>query len=367
MTVRRTRYTKKDEEFMHLALKLAQKGRGKTSPNPMVGAVVVKKGKILSRGYHRKFGGPHAEAVAIKACGKEATGATLYTTLEPCCFFGKTPPCTDLIVHSGISTVVCATTDPNPKVNGKGIRRLRKQGVKVTLGVLGKETKRLNEVHFKYVTTQLPFVTLTLAQSLDGRILSRAGLSVTTCRRMYSELIQSENPRMDAVLCQANSAPGQFVRTLFPSSNSARPRLILIGTWREIMDRLSMLKRSSHEGVICVPTDQMSSSTKAETWEIKEKKTGEINLLSLLKKAGEKGITSLLVEGGNRMATWFLKQRLVDKIWYFISQEIQGEGEESLGDLRIRRIRDAIDLKNCEFKQVKDGLLVVGYPVLANR
>ncbi len=362
MTLRRANYTSKDEEFMRLALKLAEKGRGKTSPNPVVGAVMVKKGKILAGGYHKKFGGPHAEAVAIKACGKEARGATLYTTLEPCCHFGKTPPCTDLIVQSGIKKVVCAAIDPNPKVNGKGIRKLRKQGIKVSLGVLGKETKRLNEVHFKYMATGLPFVTLVLVQTLDGRILPPARLTRTKRRRVFSELIHSEKLRMNAILCQANSAQGEFVRTLFASYNSARPRVIFLGSWREISDIIEKLKGRSRESVICVPRDQMSWSTKVETWEIKEKKMGQINLLSLLKKAGEKGITSLLVEGGNRMATWFLRQRLVDRIWYFISPEIQGKGEESLADLRIRRIRDAIDLKNCEFKQLKDGLLVIGYP-----
>jgi len=135
MNSHRTRWTERDRQLMQLALKLAEKGKGKTSPNPMVGAVVVKKGQVLAKGYHRRFGGPHAEAVAIKACGEKARGATLYTTLEPCCHFGKTPPCTDLIIQSGVNKVVCAAIDPNPRVNGKGLRQLTRKGVQVRLGL----------------------------------------------------------------------------------------------------------------------------------------------------------------------------------------------------------------------------------------
>jgi diaminohydroxyphosphoribosylaminopyrimidine deaminase/5-amino-6-(5-phosphoribosylamino)uracil reductase len=367
MTLLQTRHTRKDEEFMRLAAKLAQKGKGKTSPNPMVGAVVVKKGKILAQGYHRKFGGPHAEAVAIKACGEEARGATLYTTLEPCCHFGKTPPCTDLIIQRGIKKVVCAMIDPNPKVNGKGIRRLRKQGIKVSVGVLGEEARRLNEIHFKYMTTGLPFVTLMLAQTLDGRILPKAGSGITLSRRMYTEYIQSEKPRVNAVLFETNSTRVEFAKALLASSNSTRPRLILLGSWREISDTIKKLKGRLRENVTCVLTDEVSSKENVEIWKIKTRKTGEINLLSLVKKAGKDGVTDLLVEAGNRLATGLLRHRLVDKILYFISPEIRGQGEESFGDLGVSRIRDATNLEDCEFKQLKHGLLVVGYPAGAGR
>ena len=146
MVVRQAGHSEKDQEFMRLALKLAERGRGKTSPNPMVGALVVKRGKILAKGYHRKFGGPHAEAVAIKACGKETRGATLYITLEPCCFFGKTPPYTDLIVQSGLRIVVCGALDPNPRVNGKGVSALRRKGIRVNVGIMKEQARRLNEV-----------------------------------------------------------------------------------------------------------------------------------------------------------------------------------------------------------------------------
>lgn len=347
---------------MQLALKLAEKGKGKTSPNPMVGAVVVKKGRILAKGYHKRFGGPHAEAIAIRACGDLAKGATLYTTLEPCCHFGKTSPCTDLIIQSGIKRVVCATTDPNPKVNGKGIRKLKKEGIKVKVGILTKEARRLNEVHFKYMTSRLPFVTLILSQTLDGRILYP---SKVKRREILSAFIQSGRPWIDALLYDISYLDSSTLRLILNSSNTAKPKVILISSCEEILRKLKYARKDNTRSFICVPTDygmgEMKKQNEFRIWGVKKGKDGEIELLSLLNKAGKEGITSLLIEVGTTIATSFLKQRLVDKIWYSISPEIAGKGKEPFSNLGVRRISDAITLKNCEFKQSKDGLLVVGY------
>jgi diaminohydroxyphosphoribosylaminopyrimidine deaminase/5-amino-6-(5-phosphoribosylamino)uracil reductase len=353
----------KDEKYMQLALKLAEKGKGKTSPNPMVGAVVVKNGRILAKGYHKRFGGPHAEAIAIRACGDLAKEATLYTTLEPCCHFGKTPPCTDLIIQSGIKKVVCATTDPNPKVSGKGIRKLKKEGIGVKVGILTKEARRLNEVHFKYMTSRLPFVTLTLTQTLDGRILYPSKIKR---RNILSEIMKSKKPWMDAILYDASLLDVTSFKLFLDSSNSGKPKVILIGSWQEILRKLKDVRKDNVRNFICVPSDsekgEMKKQNEFKIWKVKKRKNGEVNLLSLLKKAGKEGITSLLIEAETTIATLFLKQRLVDKIWYSISPEISGKGKEPFGDLGVRKISDAITLKNCEFKQSKDGLLVVGYP-----
>ena len=167
-----------DEKYMRMALRLAEKARGRTSPNPMVGAVVVKNGKVISRGYHRKAGEPHAEAIALMKAGKAAKGATLYVTLEPCSHTNKrTPPCTPLVMQSGVKRVVVAMIDPNPQVSGGGIKALRKAGIEVLTGVLEAEAKKLNEAFIKHVTTGMPFVTLKIAQTLDGRIATAAGES----------------------------------------------------------------------------------------------------------------------------------------------------------------------------------------------
>ena len=355
-----------DEKFMHLALQLAEKGRGKTSPNPMVGAVVVKRDRILAKGYHKKCGGPHAEAAALKACGEQAKGSTLYINLEPCCHFGKTPPCTHLIIESGIKKVVCSTIDPNPQVNGSGVELLKISGIKVKLGVLEQEARKLNQVYFKYITTRLPFVVLSVAQALNGRMMNRAELSGTGGRAFFSGLAKSERLPIDAILCHADAAEVDYHGPLFKSTASARPKLILIGSSRKISDRLRKMGKDSREDVIIVPTDPVKKTTKTQTgftsWTLKRRRNGEVDPLSLLKKAGEEGITSLLVNAGTQTATSLLKQGLVNKVWYFISPSISGKGEDPFGDLKIRKIADAITLKDCEFSQSRDGLLVVGHP-----
>lgn len=356
----------KDEKFMHLALQLAEKGRGKTSPNPMVGAVVVKRDRILAKGFHQKFGGPHAEATALKACGDKAKGATLYINLEPCCHFGKTPPCTDLIIASGIKRLVCATIDPNPQMNGKGLQSLKKGGIKVSLGILEKEAKKLNEVYFKYITTKLPFVVLKVVQTLDGRIIHQAEWSDVKQSRFSTKLTQFGKLWIDAVLWDASTLDTDKLKPLFEESYSIKPKVIFVGTWREIWRKLRKTRKDGHKNIILASTDLETVKRKDQgefkTWKIKKGKDGQLDLVSLLKKAGEEGITSLLVEGGTRIASLLLKQKLVDKIWYFISPEVWGNGDEPFGDLGIKKISDSIILTNCEYKQSRDGLLVVGYP-----
>ena len=350
---------------MQLALKLAEKGKGRTSPNPMVGAVVVKKGEILAAGYHRRFGGPHAEAIAIKACGEKAKGATLYTTLEPCCHFGKTPPCTDLVTRSGINKVVCAAMDPNPRVNGKGLRQLARNGIQVSLGLLEEESKRLNEVHFKYMTTGLPFVVLKVVQSLDGRILRKDKSSRRRSKTDVSRLLPLKDQPVDAVLCDADAWSAHSTLTLSGSTNSRRPRLILLGTRNQIGNVTKALPEDIRERTIVVSADNRKAGIRTPenltTWTIRRTRDGNVDLVSLLKKAGREGISSLLVDGGTELSTALLKQNLVDKIWYFISPEILAKGEEPFGDLGVRKISQCRIVKNCEFKRSKDGILAVGY------
>jgi diaminohydroxyphosphoribosylaminopyrimidine deaminase/5-amino-6-(5-phosphoribosylamino)uracil reductase len=366
MNAIRTRWTEKDRQFMQLALKLAEKGRGKTSPNPMVGAVVVKKGQVLAKGYHRRFGGPHAEAIAIKACGGKAEGATLYTTLEPCCHFGKTPPCTDLVIQSGISKVVCAAIDPNPRVNGKGLRQLTRKGIPVRLGLLGEESKRLNEAHFKYMTTGLPFVVLRVAQSLDGRVLRQDRSFRRTSRSGVSGLLPLKDQPIDAVLSDVDGRGFHTVATLFGSTNSRRPKLILLGAGRQIASAVKELPENTRKKTIVVTVGKSTIANRTPkgltTWVVGKTKEGKVNPVSLLKKAGREGISSLLVDGGPELSTALLKRNLVDKIWYFISPEILAKGDEPFGDLGIRKVSQCKTVRDCEFKLCKDGILAVGYP-----
>ena len=196
---------KKHEHFMRRALSLAEKGAGKTSPNPLVGAVIEKNGKIVGEGYHKKAGLPHAEIEALRKAGKLAKGARMFVNLEPCCHYGKTPPCTDAIRASGIRQVVIGMRDPNPLVRGKGVRWLKKNGIEVIAGVLQKECKQINEIFFKYIRTQIPFVILKAAVSLDGKIATRLGeskwITGVPARRRVHELRQ----KIDAIMVGAGT------------------------------------------------------------------------------------------------------------------------------------------------------------------
>jgi diaminohydroxyphosphoribosylaminopyrimidine deaminase/5-amino-6-(5-phosphoribosylamino)uracil reductase len=342
----------RDEKFIRLALKLAEKGRKTTSPNPMVGAVVVKGNKILSTGYHKKFGAPHAEVVALKACGHQARGATLYVNLEPCCHYGKTPPCTDLIIQSEIKRVVCCTTDPNPLVNGKGARELRKAGIKVDIGILEEEAKKLNEAYFKNITTNIPFVILRIKGTLNGMASS---LNTPTSAIEMDAILWDVNivnlPHFDPL-------PGGERRSGLKDN-----RIILTGTWNDISYWLKKFKSTRLRNVILAPVDDrkevFEKNGDFEIWKIEKKKNGELALLPFLKKCGKEGIASLLVEGGSWILASFLKQKLADKIIFEITPDISGR-KELLRDLGIRKMSEAIVLKNCEWKKSDRSLMVSG-------
>lgn len=302
-----------NERFMKLALKLAQKGEGRTSPNPMVGAVVVKNRKIVGQGYHRALGLPHAEVNALKDAGNKTRGATLYINLEPCCYFGKTPPCTDAIAKAGIKRVVCAIFDPNPRVRGKGVKKLKEKGIEVDMGILKNEASRLNEIYLKFIKTKLPFLILSLTQTLDGKMIGHSGDFENLFPGETENILKNLKSKVDAILTQNNLH-------LYSKSESASAR----------------------------------------HWKIKN---GARGLVSLIKKAGENNITSILVERGKENFTHLLKNKLVDKIYYCISTQIQSKGTEPLGDLGISKISNSIHLKDREINRFSDRILIVGYPV----
>ena len=304
-----------DEKYMRMALSLAEKGEGKTSPNPMVGAVVVKDGKIVGRGYHRRFGLPHAEINALEDAGPKARGATLYVNLEPCCYFGKTPPCTHSIIESGIKRVACAIPDPNPKVRGRGIKELRVKGVEVDLGILPDQASKLNEIYLKFIKTKFPFLILSLSQTLDGKL---------TASRDFQELF--------------SSGAKSVLRNL----------------------------KSKVDAVLTKNTIQLNPGSKASSVEYWKTRKGAKGLISLLKRAGKSNITSILVEGAKENLTHLLRSELVDKIYYFISGKIAGKGEEPFGDLSVLRIPDSVCLKDREIHRFSDNVLIIGYPVWRN-
>src|SRR5260221_2143261 len=222
-----------DEFYMLECLALARRGDGRVSPNPMVGCVIVKKGIVIGRGYHRRFGGPHAEVNAIRSSAAPVRGSTLYVNLEPCNHQGKTPPCTELIIRSQIARVVIGTTDPNPLVFGEGIRRLRRAGVKVTVGLLEEECLRLNEFFFKYIRTRLPFVTLKVAQTLDGKIAALKGFPRRITGPQSMNYVHTLRSEYDAVMVAAVTVRSDNPRLTVRNVRGRDPlRIILDGKFR---------------------------------------------------------------------------------------------------------------------------------------
>jgi diaminohydroxyphosphoribosylaminopyrimidine deaminase/5-amino-6-(5-phosphoribosylamino)uracil reductase len=351
---------------MKLTINLAKKGMGKTSPNPLVGAVVVKNDQIIGKGYHKRFGQPHAEANALKACKDKAKGATLYVNLEPCCHYGKTPPCTDIIIKSGIRKVVCAIPDPNPQVNGRGIRILKEGGVDVHLGVLEEEAKKLNEIYLKFITTGLPFVMLKVAQTLDGRIATKLGESKWITQKDCRRFVHFLRSWVDAVLVGANTVKIDNPELTIHNARGEDPIRIILGSSGKMSDNLKVIRENKNGKTIITTTNQKTKEKfkeKVEIWKLKKDKHGKIDLVQLLKKAGENQITSLLVEGGRGVFTSFLKEKLVDKIYYFLSPKILGNGLTSFGDLGVGEISGSITLRDYEIKRFNNDLLVIGYPV----
>lgn len=350
---------------MRLTINLAKKGIGKTSPNPLVGAVVVKNGQIIGKGYHERFGQPHAEANALRDCGDRAKNATLYVNLEPCCHYGKTPPCTDMIIKDGIRKVICATLDPNPQVNGKGIRILKKAGVEVNLGILEEEAKKLNESYFKYITTGLPFVILKVAQTLDGKIATKLGDSKWITQEDSRRFVHSLRSRVDAVLVGANTVRRDDPELTIHQAKGENPLRIILDSSGKISNHTKIIKENKNGKTIVATANEKireQFKEKVEIWKMKKSEDGKVNLAQLLRKAGENQIASLLVEGGRGVFTSFLKEKLVDKIYYFLSPRILGKGLDSFGDLGIKKISQSITLKDCEIKKFKRDLLIIGYP-----
>lgn len=362
-----------DEKFMSAALRLATKAEGMTSPNPVVGAVVVRCGVVIGKGYHKKAGLPHAEIEAFSDAekrGRGLKGSTLYVTLEPCCHTGKrTPPCADAIIEKGISKVVVGTLDLNPKVNGKGVAILREKGVEVSVGVLEEQCREANEVFFKYITTGTPFIVLKLAATLDGKIAAFTGDSKWIGSEAQRKRAHELRNKADAVLVGINTViqddPELTVRLVKKPARQPAP-VVLDSELRIPLD--ARLLRV-HESPIVVTTLDADAGKINELRESGARviisdadESGRIDLVKLVKKLGEMRITSVLIEGGSRIAASFLMKGLVDKVVFFYAPKIVGaEGISMIGETRISKIGDAIRIKEIKIKAIGEELIVEGY------
>jgi diaminohydroxyphosphoribosylaminopyrimidine deaminase / 5-amino-6-(5-phosphoribosylamino)uracil reductase len=362
--------TERDKKFMRMALRLAEKARGRTSPNPMVGAVVVKNGRAIASGFHRKAGGPHAEAVALRKAGKSAKGATLYVTLEPCSHSNKrTPPCSPLVVSSGIRRVVTAMIDPNPKVSGGGVKTLRKAGIEVKTGVLEGEATKLNEAFIKHITTGMPFVTLKIAQTLDGKIATSSGES----KWITGEEARLEGRRLrdshDAILVGINTVLNDdpSLTTRIPGGRDPI-RVIVDSSLRTPVSAKVITQKSAAKTYIAAienaSKDKLVNLLDAGAEIILGKgKDRRVDLKQLLKTLGSFGVTSLLIEGGAEINAAALKAKIVDKIVLFVAPLLM-TGRDSLcaiGGVSPEKLSRAIQLKDVTMKMVGNDLMLQGY------
>lgn len=351
---------------MRLALRLAKRGWGRTSPNPLVGAVVVRDGDVVGRGFHRAVGEPHAEVVALKEAGKEAQGATLYVNLEPCCHWGRTPPCTQAIIRARIAKVVASIRDPNPQVNGKGFQELSSQGVAVEVGLLAAEATRLNEVYLKYIRTKLPFVVLKLAQTLDGKIATSQGMSRYITSLRSRRMVHRMRSGMDAVMVGVGTVLQDDPQLTVRHSKGRDPlRIVLDSKGRTPLQA----KVISPDGKSIIMTTSHSPRSwregmegrGAEIWEIPSDRDGRVDLGEALKVAGSKGITSILIEGGREVFTSALREGIADKLLVFLSPKVMGEGIGGFGDLGVGELSSLYRLYSMKAQRMGEDLLITAY------
>ena len=358
-----------DHYYMQFALDLAKKTKGQTSPNPVVGAVVVKDGRIIGIGTHLKAGEPHAEVHALNMAGKDAEGSTIYVTLEPCSHYGRTPPCAERIIKEKVNRVVIATLDPNPLVSGNGANMLREAGVDVTVGVFEEEARQLNEFFNKYITTRQPFVTVKTAMTLDGKIATYTGDSRWITGESSRKYVHQLRHEHDAILVGIGTVlqddPQLSVRTEQPGLNPIRV----------VIDSMLRIPLNS----------KLVTDKQAPTWIFTTKKapesklaalkengipviqtTGEdrVSLKEVLKYLGEKQITSVFVEGGSAIIGSLFDEQLVDRYIGFIAPKIVGgkAAKTTVGGKGISLMSQATTFKNIELKQFDQDLCLIGEP-----
>jgi diaminohydroxyphosphoribosylaminopyrimidine deaminase/5-amino-6-(5-phosphoribosylamino)uracil reductase len=360
-----------DEKYMRLAIELAEKAKGRTSPNPMVGAVIVKNNEIVGKGYHQKAGTPHAEVHAIKDAGEKAKDATIYVSLEPCSHYGRTPPCTQAIINAGLSRVVMAMTDPNPRVNGSGRKILESHGIEVTSGIFEEEARKLNEFFIKYITTKLPFVILKTAMTLDGKIATYSGKSKWITSEESRNRVHQIRNEVDAILVGIGTVikDDPSLTTRIPDGRDAIR--IILDSHAKIPLNAKVLNLKSHAKTIVAvtssaPEDKISQiKQKAEVIIIPEK-DGRVNIYELMKKLGEMEITSVMIEGGAEVNASALKASVIDKVMFFIAPKILG-GKDALspiGGIGVDDPSEAIKLKDISIEQVGEDILIAGIPLL---
>ena len=357
-----------DEQMMARAISLARNGLGRTSPNPLVGAVIVRDGRIVAEGWHRKAGTPHAEIHALNMAGELARGATVYVSLEPCAHYGRTGPCARALVEAGVSRVVVAMTDPNPKVAGKGIAILQEAGIEVTTGVLEQEARQLNEVFLKWMTTGLPFVALKTAMTLDGKIATAAGQS----QWITNEASRYETHRLrdiyDGILVGINTAlaDNPSLTTRLKEYSGRNPVRIVVDSRARLPLTAKLVTDGAARTIVAVteqaPAERVEALRSAGVEIIVAGSSNHVDMQSLMEQLGAMKISSVLVEGGGSVNFSLLQAGLVDRVYAFIAPKLVG-GRDALTPVEgegFQELDRAVELENIQVRQLGSDVLLTG-------
>lgn len=354
-----------DMEGMNLALELARKGCGFVNPNPMVGAVLVKEARVIGSGYHERFGAPHAEINALASCKESTEGATLYVTLEPCCHYGKTPPCTEAILKAGIRRVVVGSTDPNPLVSGRGIRLLRERGIEVTQGILQTECDRLNEVFFHFIQTGRPYVIMKYAMTMDGKTAAYTGESKWITNETARKHVHKDRFRYSAVMAGIGTVIADDPLLTCRIEGGRNPLRIICDTSLRLPLTSRIVETASEVPTLiatsCRDLQAQQPYLKAGCRILPlNQKAGHLDLTELMIKLGEENIDSILLEGGGILNWSALQAGIVNRVQTYIAPKLFGgsAGKTPVAGLGVSSPEDSYLLTNKTVTYLGDDILI---------
>jgi diaminohydroxyphosphoribosylaminopyrimidine deaminase/5-amino-6-(5-phosphoribosylamino)uracil reductase len=370
-----------NEKYMKRAIELALLAKGRTSPNPMAGAVIVKGGKIVGEGYHKKAGTPHAEINALDAAGKGAKDGIIYINLEPCCHQGRTPPCTKSLIKSGLKKIVVGMIDPNPLVSGKGIKELKDAGIQVSAGLLEKECRKINEVYIKYITTGTPFVLLKVAMSLDGKIATHTKESKWITGKLSRDMVHQLRDEVDAVMVGIGTVlqDDPNLTAVLKKKRVNDPIRIIVDSGLRIPLDANVLKsplnppfskggKGGIRAIIAVAKradDKKITALKEKGGDVLiiEGNEERVNLIKLMEELGKREITSVMIEGGSELNSSAIEAGIVDKVIFFIAPRIIGgkEGISSVGGKGIVKLEDSLNIRDVNVDRIGSDIVVEGY------
>lgn len=364
---------KTDEEYMRRAIELAGRGWGKTNPNPLVGAVIVKDGEVIAEGWHDMIGCAHAEVAAFNNAHRDVRGGTIYVNLEPCSHYGRTPPCADKIVEKGIKRVVVGMVDPNPRVAGKGIAILKSAGLEVTVGVLEEEAKKLNEIFINYIVRKKPFVIMKTAMTLDGKIATFSKDSKWITCESSRKYVHSIRDRVSAVMVGINTVinDNPSLTTRLDTKKGTDAVRIVVDSYGRIPENSNVICVESEKGVVLATTSVVQKEKKKllEDRGVKiieaDGNEGYVDLAKLMDRLYEMEIDSVLLEGGGGLNASALKYGIVDKVMFFIAPKIIGgcNAVTPVEGKGIDLMKDCINIKDINVKRFDEDILIEGYIV----